>query len=133
MSKLILGVGLFGPLVVAGAMMTLEIVHAVLGNRGSHEDLDELAGMPCGWMLALFCGGALAIADVIVASVGYGAPLAMLARTALGGALAGLIVGRVLAIGNGAALMIVGVLWPVAIVVGYAVHIGALWLVLRAI
>lgn len=132
MNKLILGVGLLGPFVVACGWMTIDLVDSLRGSRGSEADGDELAGTPRLWLIALLCGGALAIADPVVALLGYHAPLVILARTALGGAVAGLIVGRALAIGNGAALMLVAALWPIALAIGYAIHIGALWLALTA-
>ncbi len=133
MSKLILGVGLFGPLVVACGLIAIDLVNSLRANPGSDADVDEPAGTPRRWLPALLCGCALAVADAIVALVGYDAPLAILARAALGGALAGLIVGRALAIGDGAAMMLVGVLWPIALAIGYAIHIGALWITLTAI
>jgi hypothetical protein len=132
-SALIVGVGLFGPVVVVAALMVLDIVHVALANPGSYDDADDLAGVPRGWTLAWFCAAALAVADPLVAAIGYRAPLAILVRTALAGGLAGLVVGRALAIGRGAALFVVAMLWPVALIVGGAIHIGALWLVLTAI
>jgi len=129
-TELIVGVGLFGPVVVACGLMALEMVRAVVGTRVRYDEVDDLAGMPRGWTLAWFLGGALAAADVIVAAIGYDAPLAILVRTALAGALTGLIVGRALAIGNGAALMLVGLLWPLALAIGFAIHLGALWVLL---
>ncbi len=131
-NKLILGVGLFGPLVVVCGLVAADVVHSLRGSRGSDADVDEPAGTPRRWLPALLCGCALAVADPIVAVLGYHAPLAILARTALGGAVTGLIVGRALAIGDGAAMMLVAVLWPIAIAIGYAIHLGALWLALTA-
>lgn len=131
-SDLIVGVGLFGPVVVVCALMAFDAVRSIAGIRGSYDDVDEVDRTPK-WLVALMCAGALAIADPVVAAVGYHAPLAMLARVALGGAIAGAIAGRIMAIGDGAAMMLIGLVWPLAIVVGYAIHIGVLCVVLGAI
>jgi hypothetical protein len=129
-NKLIFGVGLYGPMVVAGGMTVVGIILAMLANHGSSEEVDELAGRPHAWTFTVLCAGALAVADPIVGAIGYRAPLVILARTALGGAMAGVILGRALAIGNGAVMILVDRLWPVAILIGGAIHIGALWSVL---